>query len=94
MKIGATEYEASEAAGLHRNYIFDFLKGRKDTLRNRNLAKIAEALGVDPDWIVGKTDDPEIKPLTGRDRRNVQTGTLRQLSQPTVDVPRVDGGGS
>lgn len=56
--------EVAELTGLARSTIQRYEAGRIDKIKIPVIESIARALGVRPDWIVGKTDKkyPEIEP--------------------------------
>lgn len=49
----------SLAAGLSDSMLHKFLRGGTDSMTIRNAEKLAEALGVDPQWLIFGEGDPE-----------------------------------
>lgn len=57
-----TQAELAKAAGVGPPLITDYIKGRYIPKAER-LAKIAKALNVSEDWLMGKTDEPKRRPV-------------------------------
>lgn len=80
------------AAGFGRDYLLDFLKGRKKTIALTALPKFAEVLHTSEDWLLGKSEShvaantapkSEISPSTFPTRRaniagKVEAGSWRE----------------
>lgn len=51
-----TQFDAAERAGLGRTYVYDFLIGKKDTMRKAQLSALASVLDCDPEYLLGRQD--------------------------------------
>lgn len=54
--LGINEYEAATRAGFQRSYLYEFLTGKKDSIRIQNLEKIAKALDTTVEFLNGKAE--------------------------------------
>ncbi len=52
-ELGLNAFKAAELAGLNRYIIHDLLIGKKDTIRQAAIIKIASALDCDPEYLAG-----------------------------------------
>lgn len=50
---------ASLAAGMSDSFLSKFLKGQTDSMTIRTAEKLADALGVDPQWLIFGEGDPD-----------------------------------
>lgn len=56
--VGKNEFEVAIAAGFDRIYLYEFLEGRKKSLRWNNIPRIASVLDCDPRYLTGEIDTP------------------------------------
>lgn len=54
---GITQAHLCETIGKRRTFISEVVAG-KDNIDEEEIQKIADALGVSPDYLIGETDDP------------------------------------
>jgi hypothetical protein len=82
-------FEAERRAAMKRGYINDLLIGKKATMRGAMLAKVAEALECDPDYLIGAQPAPRLggapdgvgTPIFGI----IEPGVWREADAP--DIP-------
>lgn len=55
---GKNEYEVAIAAGFDRIYLYEFLEGRKASIRLSNVPRLAEQLDCDPRYLTGEISTP------------------------------------
>lgn len=64
--LGLNAFEVSRRAGLERGFVNDLLNGWKKGVRGHSLIALAEALDVDPAFLLGQTDEPRaFEPAVG-----------------------------
>lgn len=65
--LGINRFEAARMAGFERSFFNDLLIEKKSTLRESNLAKVAQALDCDAEYLIGVQDIPRraAKPIRG-----------------------------
>jgi hypothetical protein len=76
-ELGRTPTEAARIGGFERNFILDILRGKKQSVQGRNLARLARSIDVDPSAVAEAMAAP-----VG------STGTQPRASFP--DVVRAD----
>jgi len=54
------QYNVAKKTGIHTAQISQYATGKRTPKRDKIIA-IADALGVDPDWLGGESDSPEKK---------------------------------
>lgn len=97
-----TSFEAERRVNLKRSFINDILIGRKKTTSQKGLAKIAEALECDPEYLTGHQSVPRRSPSDADQGMPVsmicETGVWRPLSSvvisgtvPVLPDPRYPG---
>lgn len=70
--LGMNPFEAARLIGAERTFINDLLIGKKSSIRQSAIPRVAAALDCDPEFLVGAQDaprrtsaqTPEIGPLT------------------------------
>lgn len=56
--LGINAFEAARRIGVERTFLADLLSGKKDTIRPRAIAKVAEVLDCDPEFLIGAQATP------------------------------------
>lgn len=56
--LGKNAFEVAIAAGFDRTYVYEFLEGRKKSLRWNNIPRLAEQLDCDPKYLTGEINTP------------------------------------
>lgn len=69
--LGLNPFQAAKMAEVNRYLIFDLLEGKKETIRQKALVKVAAALQCDPEYLIGAQPAPH--------RRNSAEGPERQI---------------
>lgn len=70
--LGLNPFDAAKRAGAERTFLNDLLIGKKDTIRQAAIPKVAEVLDCDPEYLIGAqatprrspTEPPKSAPLT------------------------------
>ncbi|WP_176083145.1 S24 family peptidase [Martelella sp. HB161492] len=75
-ELGLGPVEAANRSGLKTNFIADIISGRKSSIQSRNLAKLAEALHLDPSALA--------------DSRIVRTDTAPPAQAPAAALPSTE----
>lgn len=55
--LGISQWDAAIKAGLHRNFVYDLLEGRKLKPQRKSLAALARALRCSTEYLTGESDD-------------------------------------
>lgn len=58
--LGINPFEAARRAEVERSYVNDLLIGKKSSMRQAQLAKVAQALECDPDYLIGLQSMPRM----------------------------------
>lgn len=53
--LGVSQDELSHRSGLHRTYVGGIERGERN-ISLKSLAKLAQALGVEPSWLIGEDE--------------------------------------
>lgn len=56
--LGISAFEAARRVGAERTFLNDLLVGKKETIRPSAIAKVAEVLDCDPDYLIGAQATP------------------------------------
>lgn len=56
--LGMSPFEASRRAGADRTFLADLLSGKKQTIRQAALIRVAEVLECDPEYLIGAQSTP------------------------------------
>lgn len=80
-EIGRSPIEAANVGGLERNYILDLVKGTKESISQKHLAKVAKGL----DWSVTQ--------LLGENSVNPPRAEMQSAQIPEIDVRAVRASG-
>lgn len=78
-ETGKSAQQTSLEAGLSKDFLRTFFNRPNSSIRTANLAKIAEALHVSQDWLLGESDDPNGTPGKARN----EAIPIRTVDQPT-----------
>lgn len=54
--LGLSEFDAAEKIGRHRNFIYDFMTGRKKSFKGDGPEQVARALDCSVEYLNGETD--------------------------------------
>lgn len=88
--LGMNPLQAAVRGGFDRSFFYDLINGKKNTLRESSLAKAANVLDCDPEFLIGIQDAPRRGmiseagfPITGF----VERGAWRDANLPMVDLP-------
>ncbi|MDQ0510931.1 helix-turn-helix domain-containing protein [Ancylobacter amanitiformis] len=55
--LSITQWEAARRAGLHRNFVYDLMEGRKQKPQQKTLLALARALQCSVDYLIGNTEE-------------------------------------
>jgi phage repressor protein C with HTH and peptisase S24 domain len=87
--LGINAFEAARRGELERGFVNDILNGKKQSVRGNNLARLARALEVPPEFLL-----LEDYALTGATRPSVAFPRSDTVQVPEYDVRLSAGGGA
>lgn len=70
--IGLSAQQLADRLDFSKATIYRYESGEIKAIKLPVIQKIADALNCDPAYLLGKTDDPHIKPANDADPRDVQ----------------------
>ncbi|MCF1502167.1 LexA family transcriptional regulator [Afifella sp. H1R] len=93
--LGINPFEAARRAGVERNFINDLLSGRKRSIRDTSLTKLARGLNTSEAWLLGRLsedDNPRrAVPLVGFVGAGGEAHLFGAGQGPFDDVPAPSG---